>query len=114
MGDLNMLLLDETKWRKEGKCAFSSYPRQWTFCAGNTDRKHPEWLASPFRQEVLRRDEGSRSEEIRTLDHEGVQALRNHAKRLFQVMYRSSSLSVDEIVYWLESRYDLHRQISKS
>jgi len=104
--DMNMLLLDEAKWREERREA-----RMWGWdeLAGQHDRGHPEWLARPFREEILN------GNEIRRLDHEGAEALRNHAKRLFQVMYRSPSVSVERIVEWLQIRYRLPAppQISK-
>mmetsp|Transcript_12726 Transcript_12726/g.15371 ORF Transcript_12726/g.15371 Transcript_12726/m.15371 type:complete len:227 (-) Transcript_12726:85-765(-) len=93
--DINMLLLDEKKWRPLLSDRYSLGLQQ---CKGDTDRGHPDWLAIPLREAF---NEGG----IRKLDEEVSGILLGHAKKLFQVMYRSPLQDAEKIAKWIALGY---------
>jgi hypothetical protein len=101
--DLNMLLLDEQKWRPLLSERYTAAIREMS---GSSDRGHPDWLAEPFRRDVV-----DATLKVRPLDEEGTEAIQTHMKKMFQLMYRSPPLSAEDICRHIIGGYGLQSQI---
>jgi len=99
---LNLMLLDDKKWRP----VFSNGTRNSWFSStfeslrGEFDNGHPDWLSETIQGAFA----GST---MRPLDVTMAGILREHAKELFRVMYRSPALEEEEIAENIARGFDV-------
>lgn len=105
---INMMLLDEAKWRPlVNDC---SYLRDsFELCHGFQDRGHPEWLGEPFRQAF----QIPGSHKLLPIGANVATVLKNQAKQLFRVMYRSPAWEADEIAWLIANGMAIDKEVEK-